>query len=135
MSSKVERTVVIFTFILIDKPESAELRLRVRPEHKAYLTAVADHIAFAGPFTGDDGITICAVDAFNAGTEFVNPSPYLFCLKFLCNRPSTRSRKLFYGCWGGRLRQRCAPCCVEGRQLHEGVQSKSWLDQHRHRAS
>jgi uncharacterized protein len=46
---------VIYTFILIDKPGAAALRQRVRPEHKAYLAAVADRIAFAGPFTTDDG--------------------------------------------------------------------------------
>ena len=49
---------MIFTFILIDKPDSGELRLRMRPEHKAYLAAVADRIAFAGPLTHDDGATM-----------------------------------------------------------------------------
>ncbi|MGE0497695.1 MAG: YciI family protein [Ramlibacter sp.] len=49
---------MIFTFILIDKPGTAELRQRVRPEHKAYLATVADRIAFAGPFTHDDGSTM-----------------------------------------------------------------------------
>ena len=46
---------MIYTFILIDKPGAAELRHRVRPEHKAYLGAVAERIAFAGPLTSDDG--------------------------------------------------------------------------------
>lgn len=46
---------MIYTFILMDRPGAAELRQRVRPEHKAYLAAVADRIAFAGPFTTDDG--------------------------------------------------------------------------------
>ena len=46
---------MIYTFILLDKPGAGELRQRVRPEHKAYLAAVADRIAFAGPFTTDDG--------------------------------------------------------------------------------
>lgn len=49
---------MLFAFILIDKPDHAALRLRVRPEHKAYLGAVADRIAFAGPFTHDDGQTM-----------------------------------------------------------------------------
>jgi uncharacterized protein len=49
---------VIFVFMLIDKPDHAELRQRVRPEHKAYLAAVADRMAFAGPFTQDDGQTM-----------------------------------------------------------------------------
>ena len=46
---------MIYTFILLDKPGVSDLRLRVRPEHKAYLGEVADRIAFAGPFTSDDG--------------------------------------------------------------------------------
>lgn len=46
---------MIYTFILIDKPGAAELRQRVRPEHKAYLGGVAERIAFAGPLTSDDG--------------------------------------------------------------------------------
>lgn len=49
---------MIYTFILMDKPQSAELRQRVRPEHKAYLAGMADAMAFAGPFTADDGVTM-----------------------------------------------------------------------------
>jgi uncharacterized protein len=49
---------VIYVFTLIDKPESAALRTAVRPEHKTYLAAVADRIAFAGPLTHDDGVTM-----------------------------------------------------------------------------
>ena len=49
---------MIFAFHLIDRPDAAELRQRVRPEHKAYLAAVADKIAFAGPLTKDDGQTM-----------------------------------------------------------------------------
>jgi uncharacterized protein len=49
---------MIYTFILIDKPGAAELRQRVRPEHKAYLALVAGRMAFAGPLTSDDGQTM-----------------------------------------------------------------------------
>jgi uncharacterized protein len=49
---------VIYIFRLLDKPGAAELRQRVRPEHKAYLGAVAEHIAFAGPLTHDDGVAM-----------------------------------------------------------------------------
>jgi uncharacterized protein YciI len=45
---------VIFVFHLLDKPGTAELRARLRPAHKAYLAAVADRIAFAGPLVRDD---------------------------------------------------------------------------------
>lgn len=49
---------MIFVFHLLDAPNVAELRLQVRPEHKTYLAAVADKIAFAGPLTSDDGKTM-----------------------------------------------------------------------------
>ena len=49
---------MIYVFRLLDKPGAAELRQRVRPEHKAYLGRVAERIAFAGPLTGDDGETM-----------------------------------------------------------------------------
>lgn len=49
---------MVYVFVLVDKPEHAALRQRVRPEHKAYLAAVAERIAFAGPLTHDDGVTM-----------------------------------------------------------------------------
>ena len=49
---------MIYIFRLLDKPEHAALRQRVRPDHKAYLRQVADRIAFAGPLTHDDGQTM-----------------------------------------------------------------------------
>lgn len=49
---------MIYVFRLLDRPDGAELRQRVRPAHRAYLGQVADRIAFAGPLTGDDGSTM-----------------------------------------------------------------------------
>jgi hypothetical protein len=49
---------MIFSFILIDKPDAGDLRQRIRPEHKAYLAGVAERIAFAGPLVADDGQTM-----------------------------------------------------------------------------
>lgn len=49
---------MIYIFTLMDKPDAGALRQRVRPEHKAYLGAVAERIAFAGPLTTDDGQTM-----------------------------------------------------------------------------
>jgi uncharacterized protein len=79
---------VIHTFFLIDKPGRGELRQRVRPEHKAYLAAVADRIAFAGPLVGDDGETMIgsllaidfdsreAAQAWLAGEPFTRAGVY-----------------------------------------------------------
>jgi uncharacterized protein len=49
---------MLYAFMLTDRPDSAALRLRVRPEHKAYLALVAERIAFAGPLMADDGQTM-----------------------------------------------------------------------------
>lgn len=49
---------MIYIFSLIDKPDSGALRQRIRPEHKAYLAAMAGSIAFAGPLVTDDGQTM-----------------------------------------------------------------------------
>ena len=49
---------MIYLFRLLDKPDASALRLRLRPEHKAYLAKVAGRIAFAGPLTHDDGQTM-----------------------------------------------------------------------------
>ncbi len=49
---------MVFSFMLLDKPDAGDLRQRMRPEHKAYLAQVADRIAFAGPLVADDGQTM-----------------------------------------------------------------------------
>ena len=49
---------MLYSFVLLDKPNSAELRQRLRPAHKTYLANVANQIAFAGPLTHDDGKTM-----------------------------------------------------------------------------
>jgi uncharacterized protein YciI len=54
--TKTEKNMV-FAILLIDRPGTAELRIQVRPEHRAYLGKLADKMAFAGPLTSDDGKT------------------------------------------------------------------------------
>ena len=49
---------MLFTFFLIDKPGALAQRMEIRPEHKAYLGAKAEQIAFAGPLLADDGKTM-----------------------------------------------------------------------------
>ncbi len=49
---------MIYAITLIDRPQAAELRQRVRPVHKEYLAAIADRMAFAGPLVADDGTTM-----------------------------------------------------------------------------
>ena len=49
---------MVYVFHLLDRPGAEPLRLRIRPEHKAYLAQVADRMAFAGPLTSEDGQTM-----------------------------------------------------------------------------
>jgi uncharacterized protein len=73
---------MIYTFILLDKPGAAELRQRVRPEHKAYLALVAERMAFADPLTSDDGQTmigsLLVIDfsSREAAQEWISDEPF-----------------------------------------------------------
>ncbi|OZI67058.1 YciI family protein [Bordetella genomosp. 11] len=49
---------MLYAIHLLDKPGVADIRTRVRPEHRAYLATKADHMAFAGPLLADDGQTM-----------------------------------------------------------------------------
>ena len=68
---------MIFSFILIDKPDAGDLRQRIRPEHKAYLAVVAERMAFAGPLVADDGQTMLGAGLYASVTihAFVNLWP------------------------------------------------------------
>ncbi len=49
---------MLYSFMLLDRPGASNLRLQMRPEHKAYLAEVESRIAFAGPLTSDDGVAM-----------------------------------------------------------------------------
>ena len=49
---------MLYVLHMIDRTGAADLRARVRPEHKAYLAGVAERIAFAGPLVDADGQTM-----------------------------------------------------------------------------
>lgn len=49
---------MLYALHLLDKPDMQDLRSRTRPDHKAYLSQVAERIAFAGPLLDDDGRTM-----------------------------------------------------------------------------
>lgn len=48
---------MIFAIVLMDRPGTAQLRIQIRPDHRAYLAKQAERIAFAGPLTSEDGQT------------------------------------------------------------------------------
>ena len=49
---------MLYAIHMLDKPGVADVRARIRPEHRAYLAAKADQMAFAGPLMADDGETM-----------------------------------------------------------------------------
>ena len=46
---------MLFALLCTDKPDSADLRLKVRPEHLAYLESLGNAMKTAGPFLTDEG--------------------------------------------------------------------------------
>ena len=44
---------MIYIFHLLDNDAVANLRIQIRPDHKAYLEKVSDRIAFAGPLKNE----------------------------------------------------------------------------------
>ncbi len=73
---------MLYAITLMDRPDGAALRQRVRPEHKAYLAQVAGRIAFAGPLTHDDGVTMIGsllvidFDSRDAAREWLAGEPF-----------------------------------------------------------
>ena len=76
--------------MLFDAPGTAARRLEVRPEHKAYLAAVADRIAFAGPLLDDAG-------AMNGSLLVIDFADRAAALAWLEAEPFTRA-----GVYGSR---------------------------------
>ena len=46
---------MFFALLCTDKPNSLDLRLKMRPDHVAYLNGLGDTLRAAGPFTTDEG--------------------------------------------------------------------------------
>lgn len=73
---------MIYAILLMDRPGTADLRVQIRPEHRAYLAKLADRMAFAGPLTSEDGKTtlgsLIAIDFPNraAVDEWLKDEPY-----------------------------------------------------------
>lgn len=46
---------MLFALICIDKPNSLDLRMSVRPDHLTHLESLGPALKAAGPFTDDEG--------------------------------------------------------------------------------
>lgn len=73
---------MLFAFNLFDRPDSGDIRERLRKEHMAYLGAVADQIAFAGPMTKDGSnealgsLLVIDFPSRDAATEWIANEPF-----------------------------------------------------------
>ncbi len=46
---------MLYALMCTDKPDSLDLRMKIRPDHVAYLSALGAKAKFAGPFLDDHG--------------------------------------------------------------------------------
>jgi uncharacterized protein YciI len=46
---------MLYALLCTDKPNSTDLRAKMRPDHLAYLGNLGDAMKFAGPFLDDEG--------------------------------------------------------------------------------
>ncbi len=46
---------MLYALLCTDKPNSLDLRMKIRPDHVAYLHGLGAKTKFAGPFLDDDG--------------------------------------------------------------------------------
>ena len=60
---------MLYALICTDKPNSTELRAKVRPDHLAYLGSLGDAMKFAGPFLDDAGSPIGSLVMIEAETR------------------------------------------------------------------
>jgi uncharacterized protein YciI len=72
---------MLFALICTDKPDSLELRQRLRPEHLKFLDGLGNALKAAGPFTDDEGKptgSLVVIEAANraAITEIAARDPY-----------------------------------------------------------
>jgi uncharacterized protein len=49
---------MLFALLCTDKPNALDLRMKVRPDHLAYLEGLGATLKAAGPFTTDEGSPI-----------------------------------------------------------------------------
>ena len=72
---------MLFALICTDKPNSLDLRLKVRPDHLAYLEGLGAAMKAAGPFLSDEGspngsLVIIAAETRAAAEQIAAADPY-----------------------------------------------------------
>jgi uncharacterized protein YciI len=72
---------VLYSFYNIDVPDT-DVRVTLRPEHRAYLAKFAGRFAFAGPLLAQDGVTpvgsllVLDFETIEEARAFIEAEPY-----------------------------------------------------------
>jgi uncharacterized protein len=72
---------MLFAFICTDKANSLEVRMKLRPDHLAYLNGLKDKLKAAGPFLDDasqpaGSLVIVEADDKDAAAKIARNDPY-----------------------------------------------------------
>ena len=72
---------MLYALLCTDKPNSVELRAKVRPEHVAYLVSLGEALKLAGPFLNDDGgpigsLVVIEAESRTSAQEITANDPY-----------------------------------------------------------
>lgn len=73
---------MLFAMVALDRPNSVERRMAIRPEHLKHLEALGDSLFLAGPFLnereeGVGSIVIVEAESLDAAREMLNRDPFV----------------------------------------------------------
>ena len=73
---------MLFALVALDRPNSVERRMAIRPEHLKHLDALGEQLVLAGPFLNDKeegvgSIVIIEADTLEEAREMFNRDPFV----------------------------------------------------------
>ncbi len=73
---------MLFALVALDRPNSVERRMAIRPEHLKHLDALGEQLVLAGPFLNDKeegvgSIVIIEADTLEEAHEMFNRDPFV----------------------------------------------------------
>jgi uncharacterized protein YciI len=73
---------MLFALVAMDRPNSVERRMAIRPEHLKHLDALGEQLILAGPFLNDKeegvgSIVIIEADTLEEAREMFNRDPFV----------------------------------------------------------
>jgi uncharacterized protein len=73
---------MLFALVALDRPNSVERRLAIRPEHLKHLEALGDALFLAGPFLNDKeegvgSIVVIEAKSLDEAREMFNRDPFV----------------------------------------------------------